>query len=466
MPTVQLKIVGSSYESRTIPLSAQVTRNLYPEPVANGASTAALLSWPGCKLFSAQSGFDRGIVNWKDQVYVVSGNDLVKIDSAGERTRLGTILGGARCVFAGGPEYLYIVSDGLVFRCDGAAVEAVLDEDLESPSSVAFLNSQFIYDGNQGRFAVSAPGDGSSISGLSYATAESSPDELVRVYVFNQVVYLFGTTSCEPWYNSGVDSPPFDRIEGGLFQVGIAGVHSVTNTDKALYFLGHDRTVYRLEGYVPVQVSTVAINNAIENYNSVSDCFMFFIKLQGQSFVVLTFPSANKTWVFSETFNQWFELSSGVSGGRHLANGYCYAYGKHLITDHRNGNIYQWDLDTYTDNGESIIRERVTQPIDSDAIAEPGKEIFWNKLELVLNSGKGRVTGQGSDPMVMLQFSDDNGYTWSNELWGSAGRLGAYKYKVIWEGLGSSVSRIYRFRFSDPVELNLFKLFADIEVGI
>ena len=319
----------------------------------------------------------------------------------------------------------------------------------------------------KGRFAVSDAGDGGSIDGLNYAAAEALYDDLLRVYVFNQQVYMLGSKSIEPWYNSGVGSPPFDRVEGGLSHVGIAGVHAVTNTDKAMYFLGSDRTCYRLNGYIPEQISTIAINNAIENYSDASDCFCFSLKLQGQSFVVYSFPSADKTWAFSESAAMWFELSTGTTGGRHLANGYCYAFGKHLVSDYRSGNVYQWDISTYTDNGETIVRERTTQPIYSDFIASPDKTMFWNSLKLTVNSGNGLATGQGSNPQVMLNYSDDAGQTFeAAESWRSTGRMGAYKWDVEWASLGSAVGRIYKFRVTDPIECHFFKLSADIEVGI
>lgn len=467
MANINLPLIGQSYESRTIPLSAQVTRNLYPEPVNAGLAPAALLCWPGEKPFSTGSGANRGIYEWKGAVYSVNGTSLVKVDSSGTQTSLGTIAGTARCVFAGESAYLTIVAGGSVYRTDGTTVSSVTDPDLESPNSVAFLNSQLIYDGDDGRFCTSDAGDGSSIDALNYATAESAADDLTRVYTFRESVLLFGESSIEQWYNSGVGNPPFDRFQGSLRQIGIAGVHCVAHTEKAVYFLGNDKTVYRLEGYEPVQVSTVAINNAIESYSDVSDCFAFALKLQGQSFAVFSFPTANKTWAYSETSGLWLELSSGVANGRHIANGYCYAFGKHLVSDYRNGNIYEWDLDTFTSNGDTIIRERVIQPVTSDILGgQPGKQVFWHSLELLINSGNGLATGQGSTPYVMMSYSDDLGLTWSTEQWVSAGALGAYQWRVQWHSLGASRGRVYKFRMSDPIEFNLFKLSAEVEVGI
>lgn len=463
---VNISLVGPSYPSRSIPLSSQSTVNLYPELPANGLSASALMCWPGAKLFSEGSAVNRGISGWRGNLYTVNGQALYKIDSAGVKTNLGAITGTARCVFAGGNSWLYIVSEGLVYRTNGTLLETVTDVDLETPNSVAYLNNQFIYDGNQGRFAVSDVGDGSSVDGLNYATAESYNDDLKRVYVFNQQLYLMGEFSIEPWYNSGVGNPPFDRIDGGLSQIGIAGVHAVTNTNNGMYFLGHDRACYRLNGYIPEQISTQGINNAIEQFDDVSDCFCFSLKLQGQSFIAFSFPSGDKTFCYSEPLNFWFELSTGLDGGRHLANGYTFLWGKHIVSDYRSGNIYEWDLKTFTDNGEPIVRERTTQPIYSDFAAQPDKAVFWNSIKLTVNSGYGLTEGQGVDPQVMMQFSDDNGHTFSNEQWRSLGKSGEYQKEVEWSALGSSLNRIYRFRVTDPIEAHFFKLSANLELGI
>lgn len=465
--TVEIDVVGQSYTSRSLPLSGQVTRNLYPEPLAEGLSSSALLSWPGAKAFSIGGSFNRGIYEkeWLGYVFTVEGTGLYKTNSSGVKTKIGAIAGSGRCVFAGAAFYLYIVTGGKVYKTDGETVSEVTDSDLETPNSAAFLNSQLIYDGNQGRFCVSDAGDGSSIDGLNYATAESSADDLTRVYEFRENLILFGTDSLEHWYNSGVGSPPFDRFQGSSRSIGIAGVHAVTHTDKAVYFLGHDRTIYRLEGYEPNQVSSIAINNAVENYQTVSDCFAYSLKLQGQSIVVFTFPSANKTWAFSETFNQWFELSSGVNGGRHIANGHCYAFGKHLITDYRSGNIYEWDLEKYDSYGETIIKERVISPISSIKIGKPGLRFECSRFELILESGVGLANGQGVNPVFMLSHSTDGGKTWSVESFLSPGDLGQYRKKVEYYFFASCYELLVKIRVSDPVAVSIYAGAADIQLA-
>ena len=75
-----------------------------------------------------------------------------------------------------------------------------------------------------------------------------------------------------------------------------------------------------------------------------------------------------------------------------------------------------------------------------------GKDrMFHHRFQLTLESGVGLVSGQGSDPQIMLRYSNDNGHTWSDELWGSAGlytggggNLGEFARRYIQRRLGSA----------------------------
>lgn len=456
-------IVGQAYELDSVNLSAQVCKNLFVEVHPDGKTNKALIAWPGKKSFSTGSGLNRGIMShpWNSNVYVVNDTTLYKVGSDGTQTSIGTIAGTARCDMFASASHVYVITDGVVYRTDGATLSTVTDSDLETPNAGAFLNSQIIYDGDSGRFVVSDAGDGSSIDGLNYATAEALPDDIIRPFVFDQVLYLCGERSIEPWYNSGVGSPPFDRIEGGLINVGIAGIFSITSTSQAVYFLGNDRTVYRLAGYNEQQVSTIAINNAIESYGDVSDCIAMSLRWQGQAFVIFQFPSANKTWAFNEMSQTWLELSS--NGGRDLINGYCYAFNKHLVTDYQTGNIYELDKSTYDENGDTLIRERVTRPISGLDINKPGIRILLKRFEFIVETGVGLATGQGVDPVFIVSCSVDGGRTWQDEQFISPGVMGDYTKKVEYFTFASGYEILIKIRVSDPIKVSIHAAGADIE---
>lgn len=492
MREIPINIVGQSLSSRSRQYSSQACINLYPEVTQGARSDAALMCWPGTKGLAYSpygtgskagyfpTGANRGLYVFKNELYEVRDEGLYKITSTagvlgydgavdyGNPTQIGIVTGTGRAVFADDGVTMVIVADAKVYTYDSTTFTEVNDSNLDDPNAVAFLNNQWIYDGLDGGFIVSDVGNPASFNPLNYATAEALGDDLIRPYAFNQLLYLFGEKSTETWFNSGVGNPPFDRVEGGIIAKGIAGVYCICNTDQFLYFLGDDRNVYQLTGSQIRSISPAAIAHEIENYTTVSDCFFFNLKLEGQDFIVITFPSEDITWCYSETANFWFQLTSGSTGGRHLANSYAFCYGKHIIgvtetpitysTDLTKYSICEFDINTYTDvennyyvtNGTQI-KERVISPINGDLLNKFGSRVAMNKLHLIMRTGVGIETGQGSNPVVMLSLSIDGGETWTQEYQVSIGSGGKYQTKVEWYHLDSFYDGTIKIRFSDPV---------------
>jgi hypothetical protein len=91
---------------------------------------------------------------------------------------------------------------------------------------------------------------------------------------------------------------------------------------------------------------------------------------------------------------------------------------------------------------------------------------FYKSFQVDCTPGTGLVTGQGSEPEMMMRFSDDGGHTWSQEMTVSLGLNGAYQTRAMWRSLGSSRDRIFEVSISDPVFIALLDAFIDVEQGI
>jgi len=467
---VEVNVTGQSYTSKSLPLSAQVTRNFYPEAQQDvrARSQQVLHSFSGLKSFGATSttAKDRGMLTHKGVLYRVAGTELFSVSSSGAHTSLGTISGTGYCVLEGIGSNVVVVTGGRAYQYDGSTVSEITDTNLETPNSCAHLNNQMIYDGDGGRFVTSDVGDATTINGLNYATAESNADDLKRVYTFNQLLLNFGEVTMEPWYNSGVGNPPYDRVEGGIITVGIAAIYSVASNDAYVYWLGDDRQIYRTTGQDRgIAVSTIAMANEFSTYTAVSDAIGSAFTYDGQNFYMLTFPTEDKTWCFTES-GAWFELSSGASGGRYRGQTIVAAYGKNIVADEITGDLYELSSATYDENGNSIIRVRDSGVFHGGMIGAPGVDVEFNRLELIMEAGVGLLSGQGVEPVIMLQVSDDGGRTWSNEMWGEVGRLGDFMFKVEWSVLGAALSRIFRIKTSDPVFYSIHSGILDVEAGI
>lgn len=471
MGTYPLNLTGGTYKHRSLPLSAQRTINFWPQKQTDekAKSSYILECPPGYLLFGTQAGgADRGMLAHKDILYKVSGTVLYTVSSSGVHTSRGTIPGSGRCILAPIGSYIIIANGTARYLWNGSAVSLISDSDLEAGDGVAVLNNQALYDGTGNRFGVSDAGDATSINGLNYASAESDASDLQRIYVFNQVAYMMKKSSAEPWYNSGQGNPPFDRFEGSQINVGLGAIHSVANDDDAIYFYGDDDQVYLMRGGASAAVtaiSTLPMAEEFKTYSTTSDAIGYCINMDGQWQYHLTFPTQGKTWVYP-IGGEWFELSSGVAGGRCIANSYAYCFRKHLVADYQNGNIYELDPNTYSENGNPIVRQRDTAPIHGGLFQAPGKTLTMTRFELIMETGTGILSGQGSDPVIMLSFSDDGGRTFSSEMWGQVGMMGEFRRKVEWFGLGSFDSRIMRIKISDPVRCVIYSGASDIEIGI
>ena len=462
--TVPVDVVGVSYEHRSLPVSAQRCVNFWPEAIPTGAKPKALVPFFGCKPFSTGTGLDRGIYTMSTGAcYHVYGLTLYSVSSGGVQTSIGTILGTLPCIFADDGTNLIIVSPGnSAYQYNGTTLSQITDVDYEQGNSVAYINQQFVYDGTGARFQTSDAGDPDSINGLNYATKETRGDNITRVYTHNELVYLFGeTSSIGTWYNSGTGNPPFDKITSSSINLGTASFLSVSSNKENVFFLGSDKVVYKMRSYQLTPVSPPAISALFQTYdttNAIGACF----SLSGQEFYIISFPYEDKTWCFNDTAQAPFELD--YDGGRHLINTYTYAFGKHLVTDYRNGNIYELDPNTYTDNSTTVIRQRVTPPITSEFLGVEGVRIMMSRFQLIMETGTGIASGQGSNPVVMLEASYDGGKSYTNPRGVEIGRTGE-TVKVDFYNMCTAYQIIIRITISDPVKCVILSAAADIKLA-
>jgi hypothetical protein len=109
------------------------------------------------------------------------------------------------------------------------------------------------------------------------------------------------------------------------------------------------------------------------------------------------------------------------------------------------GKLLYLDADTYTNDGEMMRKIRAAQTVHKDR-----KRIFHHSLELEFEAGVGNT--DGPDPQAILDWSDDDGHTWSSEYSKAIGASGAYANRAIWRRLGNGRGRVYRVTVEDPVK--------------
>ena len=125
-----------------------------------------------------------------------------------------------------------------------------------------------------------------------------------------------------------------------------------------------------------------------------------------------------------------------------------------VIGDYQNGDVYAFDLDYYSDDGDAQrwLRSWRALPTGQNDL----KRTAHHSLQLDCETGVGLdgIT-QGTDPQVMLRWSDDGGHTWSNEHWAATGKIGEYYRRVFFRRLGMTLKirdRVYELSGTDPVK--------------
>jgi hypothetical protein len=470
--TVPVQVAGPSYQSRSKPLSSQVTQNWYQQANELGKEQFVLLPFPGLKTIGNAEGLDRGFHRMSEILYQVKGQSLYSIDSAGVNTLIGVIPGTGYAIMADDGINMFIVTDLRVwqFTTDTNLITEVTNVNITGAKSVDFFNNQFIYTFD--KFStVSDVGNGAEASGLNIIGEETLPDDLVRDYVFDEVIYRCGVRSIVGWYNSGVGSPPIEKLQGRIFAVGLAAINSIAETDQAFYWLGDDFAIYRGSSGVAQRISTDAISNEIQKYADVSDAIANTFTFEGQNFYQITFPTGNKTFVVNEGLgvNGWFELSSEVNqpldSNKYQGQSIISAYGKNIVADADNGNVYELDFNTYTNNDEPLQRIRVTQSANGDLLNSKGKRVQMSAVKFIMETGVGLIDGQGDKPRIMIEYSDDGGRSWNGGSWPEVGRLGEFTLQVEWFDLGTFYDRIFRMSTTDPVNYSLYSATIDLRLA-
>jgi hypothetical protein len=450
---------GGSYAHRSRPLSAQRMLNMYLEQAPPGAKTlAANVPAFGTEDFAeVGNGNIRGGITVNNLVYVVSGTSLYQLFADGTSTLLGTIPNADRVFMAADGTNVFIATDGLGYVYNGTTVAQVTDTDFPGALAVAFLDGYtLIVEPESGRFWIcETPYTPTAWNALDFATAEAAPDDLVSIIVDHREVFLMGRESIEVWFNSGNSDFPLERTPSGFIEIGCLSTHGPAKIDNTVFFPANDFTVRRLDGYTPIRVSNHAIEQAIESYEDKTCYGMTWVE-GGHSFYSLTFATA--TWVYDASTQLWHERQSyGQTNWRPVFA--LRAFNELLVGDATSNKVGALSADVFTEWGDPLIASATAPSVNDE-----NRPLEHTRLELVFENGVGLATGQGSAPLVMLDYSDDGGRTWSNQYTRSLGAQGNYKSRAVWNrpALGRIArDRIYRMSISDPVRRTLIQALLD-----
>lgn len=454
----RIGIVGGTYSSQSVLADAQECFGWYPESIESqlGKSVLALYPTPGLKLFATLTGASvRGQLAINGRGFAVADGVLSEVFTNGTSAALGNVANDQLPVsMAASPTQLLVASAGHGYVYDLVSGAFAADPaNLVNPAAVVYFDSYFVaVQSGTNKFQISTPLDATAWSGINVIPVQVFPDNLVSIFVDHREMWVFGQTKSTVYYDSGSSSIFDVNPNAGVIEQGLEAAASPSKMDNTVYWLGADERgaaiAYRANGYTPQRISNHAIEFAWSQYPTRKDAVGYTYQDQGHNFWVLYFPSGNATWVFDAATGLWHRRSFLNNGkmDAHLSQNHMYLFGKHLVGDRQSGKIYDMSINYYDDAGALIRRMRRAPHISVEQ-----QWIFHNQLQIEAEMGLGLQAGQGSDPKLMLRWSDDGGKTWSNEYMASAGKVGQYKARAIWRRLGRSRDRVYEVSVTDPI---------------
>ncbi|UOF80254.1 phage stabilization protein [Caudoviricetes sp.] len=481
--------VGPSYEAPSIYQDAQECINFYPEidplKAPGSRGVVALYPTPGLtQQLQLNNAPVRGMraLSGGNILIAVVGNTVYSINTSLVSTSVGTLSTSTGVVTI--TDNIVTTSGLIVYIVDGPnryTLDVSTNTFTTLPNTDGAWQGATVCDTVDNYIIYNQPNTqnwgatdlSSALSTNAYfGSKDGSPDNLITLIADHRQVYLLGEVTTEVWVDvgntiSGIITFPFQRIQGTSMQHGCAAPYSVARFAEQFMFVSKDTrgqvTIGMIQGYQYQRLSTHAVEQSLVN-QVVSDAIAYTYRIEGHEFYVVTFPTADITWVYdlaSQMWHKWLSVDTNNVFHRHRSNCYAFFNGMNLVGDYQNGKIYSLDNNVYTDNGSVIRRVRRAPHLISDLQRQ-----YFDELQIQFQPGVGLSgTQQGTDPQAMLRWSNDGGSTWSNEHWVSIGKIGRYKNRAIWRRLGWSRDKIFEVVVTDPVKAVIVSANLKASVG-
>ena len=447
---------------------------------------------------------NRGLLELRGKAYGVNGNIVFSLNQNGVFTNIGTVLndGNSVSMVANGNGQIFIASagNGYVIPNGGGAgtLVAVTTSDFLGASFATFQDGYIIViSPASNQFQISGNddtplGDATQWDASNVSIQAGQADYLKAALSSREYLRLFGSRRSQIYYNvgsNGIGGFPFQSYNETFIETGLAATFSLADLGDSLIWIGEDargrRACWQDHAFIPQRVSNFSVEQRWDSYSSIADAVAFPMIWEGHLLYQVTFPSAytlpytfplgspavkvSATWVYDVTASTllqkpvWFERSYQTALGN--LNGrselfHCFCYGKHLVgsggADGNPGAIYQYSASQFTDCGVDINGLQTQRPIVRDRICphlwQGNKRVLYNRIEFELARGVGLDGGVfGSNPQLLLRWSNDAGNTWTPEQNIPVGLIGQYNLRAYFNRCGYARDRVFWLRATDPV---------------
>jgi hypothetical protein len=426
---MKIEFVGQSARDQTnVRANPSRLLNGYREPIISGGKAQFVLrAVPGMDFADSRTGvFMRGLVAFEGQLLVVINGQVSRILSPFGLPTIGSITDDAMTSFAENNGTLSIAAGGDYYTSNGSSITGpTATGAVTDAGSVAYLGGYtLVFEKNGRKVQWSALVDPTSFNGTHFATAEITPDNIVRGIVFKDTVYIFKASGFERWgLTGGAGANAFARIDGAQSEPGLKGFGLITQFPNGFAYASTDGKVMAFVGGQLTPISTPPVEVALEQNEPDR---MIYYEVRGHGFICLIFNDI-PAWCYDIATGEWHERSQ--DDGPWTAKAMVQFAGDWYIGAD-GGNIGRLRPECL-DFDRPMVRRYVSR-----TLAQP-ERVTINKIEAFTRVGLDvQSPADLSDAKVSLRTSKDGGYTWSDPKPRGVGTTGAYQTRLTWRALG------------------------------
>ena len=450
----------------------------------------------------------------KENLFVVYGNAVYRMDYAGNSEKIGTVAGGTRKVsFAetGGLNPYLLIADGTnlwaVNLLEGGGLRQITlparitaDGGAIQPSAVCCISgSVAINDRNTGFVYYSIPyplnsdtrkvfdvQDGvvqysednplqvaeievdafeymflDNYGSVQYFNAEASADNIMALASIGASLYLFGGKTVEIWQRGSGEYQTWQRQSyTANASNGIHAPASIAICGSNLYYLGsgesYAKGILEVSGQSYRKISPSWLDDKL--LQETGDTAFGFAYAQGDHvFYVLQLTTLRETWCYDTETGEWHQRTSRIfdtgeeTRWRPSAMAWFRGEFRAFCDD---GCMYRHsDAYYWEDFGNHTSRLPMIRHRQGAVIVDEERPFIFNELAVECNVG----TQEDYDmaPYLTLEVSKDGGNTFGHTRQASLGKTGQYSHRVRWHVLGYNRLCCLRLTFSHPMSLEL-----------
>ena len=398
-------------------------------------------------------------------IYVVSGSELYRIDTAGATTNIGTVHGSGRAKLQansvpGDSQILILNGSGSGYIYDNTnGLLSITDADFFPSTSVTILDERFwlTRDGTN-EFFGSDISDGTNYDTLTFASAEESPDNVAAVVAKKSALWVLGSETTQYYQSYNDITLPLRSVKGATKEWGILAKDSLAEANDSFAFLADDRTVRMMRGTQLVKISDLEFALKVKGngtptypgFSTVTDAIGFFVDGPIHSTYYITFPTEGYTW--------GYDLNTGLSHVRESEGlglwrvNSAVKFGDKIICgDSIDGKLWTLDPDNKTENN-AILRTKLVTPTVSYE-----KDVTIPLIEIDMEVAQ--TTNPAADPKMIVYYTKDGGNTYTNKGHISLGKFGEHRKRVPLRLFGRLVRNKdfgLKLEITDPVGVRFY----------